>query len=594
MQRTNCCSFFCWFLLVISLTVAGLAEEPRLTDQPQTGFEWIELRHIERTSDGFRTIDHDPWLISRPFDVPISPDRRYLLISMRTSVPVNVEIRWWNRGESLTSERTARFASPGQFQSSTRVLDLANLGEFTGLQAIRLDPGNDAGTTFHVDRLECLTLDQIPAEHVPDLINLRCFTSKLHYLPGEAIRYQLRLAAENFPDRDSSKLAEIQIVNQRGKTVLTDWQHFGVLPGYRIRELTGMVNANGSLPPGPYTLSATVVDQRTNLRLQGAARFGIQDIDDPFVLETPFKFVKDFSIIRDRDGIWHLFSITGELAAGHDWMLSGQERTFSHSSSADLRHWTYHRPVLSVTNDLYPDGKEHYQNRNIWAPHVIRRDGTYFMFYTSVNDHVSQSISLATSPDLEHWTPHPRNPVFTLENLTWADWARDRWADCRDPMVLEDDGHYYLYVTAHAAEGSPRGLVAVADSTNLIDWKNPRIALRHQHACESPQVWKQNGNYFMTTSAAGSGTWTSRFPDRGWQPAEFPRPPVREMEKYVQTSPSYAEETVELDEDQRIIASLTFRYWGNSIYFFCIQHNDQGVPVGYESPWEAADSPRGR
>jgi hypothetical protein len=555
-------------------------------DQEIWSLEWTELRHIEQTADGFRTVDHDPWLISKELDRPISTQRRFLLVEMRASKPIRVEIRWWNVGQALSDERTIRFQTPGELKRTTRLLDLAEYADFQGLQAIRLDPGNDAGVEFNIDRLEFLELRQVPKEQVADLIGLRCVTSKLHFLPGEPIPYRLRLSAQNYPDRESSKIAEIKVVNQQGEVVATDVQHYGLMPMYRIRELTGVINTPRPLPPGRYELRATSTDQRSGLQLRSIASFGVQANDDPLVLETPFKFVKDFSIVHDTNGTWHLFSITGDLAAGHDWMPLGQERTFSHSTSRDLRHWTFQRPVLSITNDQYADGNGHYQNRNIWAPHVIRRNDIYYMFYTSVNTHVSQSISLATSKDLFHWTPHKQNPVFTLENVPWANWTRDRWADCRDPMVLEDEGRYYLYVTAHAAEGDPRGVVAVADSTNLVDWRNPRIALRYRHACESPQVWKRNDTYFMTTSAAGGGTWTSDHPDSGWHATDFPRPPVQQRERYVETSPSYAEEVVSMSGNQLLMASMTFRYWGNTIYFFRVMHDESGAPIGYESPWD--------
>ena len=274
------------------------------------------------------------------------------------------------------------------------------------------------------------------------------------------------------------------------------------------------------------------------------------------------------------------------LVLWYDWMPDGQERTFSHGTSPDLLHWTWHRPVLSITDEAYPDGQGRFQDRNIWAPHVIPYDGVYYLFYTSVNRHVSQSISLATSANLFHWTPHPQNPVFTLEGVEWANWERDRWADCRDPMVLRDGERFLLYVTAQAAVGDPIGLVAVAESTDLLHWKNPRVALRGPHACESPQVWKSGERYYMTTSAFGQGCWESADPVGGWKPSPFPRPPITERERFVSTSPSYAEEVVLLDDGSLLIASLTFRHWGNTIYFFRVVTDEAGRPVRYESRFD--------
>ena len=49
-------------------------------DQEIWSLEWTELRHIEQTPDGFRTVDHDPWLISKELDRPISTKLRFLLV----------------------------------------------------------------------------------------------------------------------------------------------------------------------------------------------------------------------------------------------------------------------------------------------------------------------------------------------------------------------------------------------------------------------------------------------------------------------------------------------------------------------------------
>ena len=207
------------------------------------------------------------------------------------------------------------------------------------------------------------------------------------------------------------------------------------------------------------------------------------------------------------------------------------------------------------------------------------------MFYTSINSHVSQSISLATSKDLFNWAKHEGNPVATLEGVDWADWHRDSWADGRDPAVLIDGDKFYLYFTAHKAGGGLDGAVAVMESDDLIHWSNPQVAVNFKHALESPQVWKGGDKYYMTTSATGHGQWVSENPATGWKPAEFARPEISGFEKYVDTSGSYAEEVVRMDDGTLIMASCTFRYWGNSIYLFKVNEDETGKPVNYESPF---------
>ena len=87
----------------------------------------------------------------------------------------------------------------------------------------------------------------------------------------------------------------------------------------------------------------------------------------------------------------------------------------------------------------------------------------------------------------------------------------------------------------------------------------------------------------MTTSSHGKGTFVSDHPMTGWRRVAFPRPDTQAVEKYVRTSPSYAEEVVRLDDGSLLMAALTFRHWGNSIYFFRVE-TDQGMPVSYERP----------
>lgn len=420
-----------------------------------------------------------------------------------------------------------------------------------------------------------------------DVPGFHVFTGKLHYQPGERISYGATIDAAAYPDQASSKVLRVELVNAAGKVVATDTQQYGLAStrGAGHKELFGTLEpeASAALPPGRFELRATSLDQRSGLTLRDTHAFVVQEEGDNAVAETPFRFVKDFSIIPGPDGRWHLFSITGEFVDNHDWEPDGQERAFSHLSSPDLHTWTVHPPVLSITDDTYPDGEEHYQDRNVWAPHVIEHEGLYYLFYTSVNEAMSQSISLATSPDLFEWTPHEQNPVFTLESADWAHWFRDSWSDCRDPMVLEAEGRFYLYVTAHAKEAvdGQKGIVAVSTSDDLVSWSTGRIAVRGDNAMESPHVWKTGDRYHMTVSAGGHGTYISDDPASGWRRQAFPRPDVAAVETHIETSRGYAEEAVPLGDGTHLVAVLTWRHWGNTIYFFRTQM-EAGRIAGYE------------
>lgn len=568
---------FRWRLVGVSLLAAACYARGAET------LNWSEEHDVERGNSGWVATGVDPFLVTElPARAPATA--HCLLLDLRVSQPVDLQILWTDgatpwQGDQLLTTRVDAMPEP-----ATIAIDLHRQNTFRGATRVRIDPGNVVGVEFDIRRVALVEPVDVPDELLAGLIDLCCYASKLHYAPGETIQFRAALNAYCYPDQGSAKLLELRFVNAAGETVVKHHAQYAFRPGCRYKEVQGVLPLDEPLPPGRYDLHAQSRDLRSGRVLTARHRFGVQDANDPFVYETPFKFVKDFSIIRGPDGRWHVFSITGDFFDGHDWQAQGQERTFSHGSSADFRDWTMHPPVISINNAEYPDGRGRYQDRNVWAPHVIEHAGRYWMFYTSVNQHVSQSISLATSPDLFDWTEHPRNPVFTLEGVEWADWARDRWADCRDPCVLKVGDRFYMYVTASAKPPGARGAVVVAESDDLIHWRNRTIAVRRSIASESPQVWRVGDQYCMTTSSHGGTTYVSDHPAHGWVERVFPRPPVLEVEKYVETSPSYAEEVCRLADETYLIAGLTWRLWGNSIYIFRM-HVQDGAPARYESPW---------
>jgi len=548
------------------------------------GQGWQGFHNIEKTDAGYKTTGDDPFMESEIYSPAVSSERHYLQIEISNSSAIAIQIYWRSKDGEIGNQ-FCEFSVPANAKPTIYVFDLDKNGHFDGLEILRFDPGHVAGLTFDLGEVKLLALKEVPQRFLPGLIKFHCYAGKLHFRPGEPIPYKAVLNTKGYPEHRSSKILEVSLYNAAGKVVGRDMQHYGLPESYVVRELSGVIYPEKPLAAGKYYIEAVSTDQMNGLELKARHDFGITGDDDPLIYETPFKFVKDFSIIQDAEGIWHVFSITGDYIAGHDWMPDGNERTFSHGTSKDLRNWTYHKPVLSISDKKYPDGKGMYKDRNIWAPHVIGHNGKYFMFYTSVNKHVSQSISLAVSDDLFNWTEYENNPVLTLEGLDWAHWERGQWADCRDSMVLADNGKFYMYVTAYLAEGKPRGMVAVAESDDLYNWGNRQIAVRGIASMESPVVWREGEMYYMTTSAWGQGCWESKSPTQGWQSSDFKRPGVQQAEKYVETSPSYAEEIVGLADGTKVIASLTWRHWGNTIYFFEIVPDKNGKPIGYKSPF---------
>ena len=164
-------------------------------------------------------------------------------------------------------------------------------------------------------------------------------------------------------------------------------------------------------------------------------------------------YINDHTLIQDEGGRWHVFGIWhAEPAAPLD------ETMFLHASADDLAgaQWSVHDPVLHARTEL---GETH-----VWAPHVIRHDGLYWMFYAGgTADHTAYRMTLATSRDLFAWTPH--EPVLFEDGF-----------DARDPMVIHDGTHWLMYYTRNSAPDGGFHQVGVRSSEDLVTWSEPSVA----------------------------------------------------------------------------------------------------------------------
>ncbi len=115
---------------------------------------------------------------------------------------------------------------------------------------------------------------------------------------------------------------------------------------------------------------------------------------------------------------------------GQGWGQPGNMVDFGHASSPDLVHWTVHPRLISIEA---PGWKE----RNVWAPHIMSGFSTNFLvFYAGVDSAVTQQIGIAVSPDLFSWEDYAQNPVYRPDT-TWALWQPGTWSNCRDPFVTK-------------------------------------------------------------------------------------------------------------------------------------------------------------
>ena len=117
-----------------------------------------------------------------------------------------------------------------------------------------------------------------------------------------------------------------------------------------------------------------------------------------------------------NDGLWHLFGITHQEPA--DPM---NEIHFAHATAKTLLQKPWEKQPFALNVAAKP-----WKEIHLWAPHVIRHDGLYYMFYCAGDeDHTKYKIHLATSKDLRKWTRHKDNPMVV-----------DGF-DARDPYVTQ-------------------------------------------------------------------------------------------------------------------------------------------------------------
>ena len=157
----------------------------------------------------------------------------------------------------------------------------------------------------------------------------------------------------------------------------------------------------------------------------------------------------------------------------------------------------------------------------VWAPHVVESKGVYYMFYTGVNTPAEGQwcqrilVAASTTPDVAESWRRSTNVQFLVNGKAqdWfrpshpgAVWTNTAWADCRDPMVLEKDGAWYLFYTGRDAgvgicgvATAPAPLGPWQDHGAVLMVPNPTIP-ESCYVVEDPA-----GGFVMTFNLAGGG-----------------------------------------------------------------------------------------
>lgn len=203
------------------------------------------------------------------------------------------------------------------------------------------------------------------------------------------------------------------------------------------------------------------------------------------VYGTPGQQPVDFAIWQAEDGTWQLWSCIRNTAIG------GQRRLFYRWEGTDLEqeHWAPKGIAMQARADL---GET---EGGLQAPHVIKDDGTYHMFYGDFS-----RICLARSTDGKSFER-------VLGKNGQPDLFSGPYENSRDPMVLKVNGVFHCYYTGHKQHAQPPTAVFCRSSSNLLDWSDPVVVCAGGTAagqtkwlgavCECPFVVQLNGLFCL-------------------------------------------------------------------------------------------------
>jgi hypothetical protein len=194
--------------------------------------------------------------------------------------------------------------------------------------------------------------------------------------------------------------------------------------------------------------------------------------------------VNDHTFVQGPDKTWHLFGITHPKPLVWD---KDPGHRLAHATAKTLLQAPWEAQPPAVTRDW-----DKYREYLLWAPYVLRHEGTYYMFVcVGDKDTHRYRIHLLTSPDLKTWTRSPDNPMVV-----------DGF-DGRDPFVMRVGDQWVLYYTANSTPDGGNHLVACVTSKDLVHWADRKVVFTHPRAgsfggpTESPFVVRRGDNYYL-------------------------------------------------------------------------------------------------
>lgn len=216
----------------------------------------------------------------------------------------------------------------------------------------------------------------------------------------------------------------------------------------------------------------------------------------------------DFAVWQAADGTWQLWSCIRKTKCG------GSTRLFFRWEGNQLTDADWEpRGIAMVADPALGETLGGLQ-----APHVIKHDGIYYMFYGDWCN-----ICLATSTDGKEFTRY-RNPEGHPQ-LFSEDTDPEDWTNTRDAMVLKVGDTWYCYYTAFPKR---KGAVYCRTSKDLQTWSTSVIVSAagssgdNAYSSECPHVVYHEPSayyYLWRTQRYGQNAQTSVY--RSKDPLDF-------------------------------------------------------------------------
>jgi beta-xylosidase len=193
-------------------------------------------------------------------------------------------------------------------------------------------------------------------------------------------------------------------------------------------------------------------------------------------------------------------------------------------SSPDLVHWTKHPRIVDTA-------RVKWARRALWAPAVVRKDGQYFLFFGANDVHKGEvggiGVAVAARPEGPFRDYLGKPLVGTIEN----------GAQPIDQYVFQDtDGQYYLFYGGwshcNVARLKPdfTGLLPFPDGSTFKE-------ITPEHYVEGPTMFRRGGRYYFMWS---EGDWGKPDYSVAYAMADSPLGPFRRVGKVLQQEAAVA------------------------------------------------------